>query len=203
MQRAVFLDKDGTLIENVPYNVDPARVVLYRDVPKALKILAEMGFKLIVISNQAGVAKGYFNYSDLENVWNRLQELLEPHKIHFDAFYACPHHVDGIVGEYAIACDCRKPAPGMLLKAAHEHDIDLASSWMVGDILHDIEAGNRAGCRTILAHTGGETEWVFNDYRIPLHTVRRFWDAVAQIQHYEKVQTMLVQKGKLYEWRSR
>jgi histidinol-phosphate phosphatase family protein len=162
---AVFIDKDGTLIEDVPYNVDPANVRLTAGAGQALRYMKNAGYKLIVISNQSGIAKGLFEERELLAVSERIQTLLEPYGVEVDAFYYCPHAPgDG--------CECRKPTPGMILRAAVDQVIDLRRSWMIGDILNDVEAGNRAGCYTIHLDNGGEREWVKGDYRQPLYAVK-------------------------------
>jgi histidinol-phosphate phosphatase family protein len=160
MQPAVFLDKDGTLIENVPYNVDRARIKLMPHAGVALRKLHPLGYALVVVSNQSGVAQGMFDIGALRNVENKLRELLAGEGVPLAGFYFCPHAPGGTVSQYAIACACRKPQPGMLQQAACDLDLDLARSWMLGDILDDVEAGRRAGCRSILVDSGGETEWL-------------------------------------------
>ncbi len=167
MQQAVFLDKDGTLIENVPYNVDPERIRLLPGAPAALRLLHALGYRLIVVSNQSGVARGYFPESALERVEARLHELFAEVRVPLDGFYYCPHSVDGIVPGYAVTCDCRKPRPGLVIQAAADHGINVEESWLVGDILDDVEAGRRAGCRTILIDSGNETQWVISPQRLP------------------------------------
>ena len=166
-QRAVFLDKDGTLIEDVPYNVDPEQIRLTTGAGNGLQQLHQMGYQLIVISNQSGVARGYFPESALAAVEQRLCALLELFKVPLSGFYYCPHHPEGKVAEYAIECDCRKPAPGLLFQAARDRDIDLTASWFIGDILNDVAAGRGAGCQTILLDNGNETEWLLSSERIP------------------------------------
>lgn len=165
-RRAAFLDKDGTLVEDVPYNVDPA---LLRFTPRAiegLRLLARAGFALVVVTNQPGVAMGRFDREALFRLQQALQRLLAEEGLRLDGFYACPHAPQPS-GEPA--CVCRKPAPGLLFQAAETLHLDLAASWMVGDILNDVEAGHRAGCRSALLDVGNETEW-----RI---TPARTWDA--------------------------
>lgn len=164
---AVFLDKDGTLIEDVPYNVDPALMRLAPDAGVALRKLSEAGYKLFVVSNQSGVARGLFPVSALGAVEERLKDMLAKCGVTLDGFYYCPHHPEATVAEYAVSCSCRKPAPGMLVQAAAEHGIALERSWMIGDILNDVEAGHRAGCRSILLDNGNETEWEVNWLRLP------------------------------------
>ena len=179
-QRAVFLDKDGTLIDDVPYNVDPDRIQLAAGAAD-LRQLHQQGYLLIVASNQSGVARGYFPETALAAVEQRSRQLLAQLDIPLNGFYFCPHHPAGKVMEYAIACDCRKPKPGMLLQAARDHDIDLSQSWFIGDILNDVEAGRRAGCRTILIDNGNETEWVFSPDRIPHYRVNNLTEAAEAI----------------------
>ncbi|GAP94741.1 D-glycero-alpha-D-manno-heptose-1,7-bisphosphate 7-phosphatase [Leptolyngbya sp. NIES-2104] len=179
MVPAVFLDKDGTLIPDIPYNVEPSKITLADFAQVALGKLSDRGFKLIVISNQSGVARGYFPESALIDVERRLQGLLSP--VRLDGFYYCPHHPQGKVSDYRIECDCRKPKAGMLLKAAREHEIDLARSWMIGDILNDVEAGRTAGCRSILIDNGNETEWILNAAREPHFRVANLAEAAEII----------------------
>src|SRR5512133_1275159 len=140
LARAVFLDKDGTLIDDVPYNVDPACMRLLAGVAEGLRCLHSAGYRLIVVSNQSGVARGYFPVEALRAVEMRLRGLLVEAGVPLDGFYYCPHHPDGTEPGYAIECECRKPAPGLILQAAFEHGIDLGRSWLAGDILNDLEA---------------------------------------------------------------
>lgn len=179
--RAVFLDKDGTLIENVPYNVDPDKIRLLPGTEAGLKSLHEAGYKLVVVSNQSGVARGYFTEAQLERVERRLRALLSRAGIPLLAFYYCPHHPEGAVTRYAVVCYCRKPAPGLFLQAARDHDLCLSESWAIGDILDDIEAGRRAGCRTMLIDNGNETEWTLSPLRSPHYTVKDLEQAAQVI----------------------
>ncbi len=165
--RAVFLDKDGTLIVDIPYNVDPASITLAPGAPEGLARLHKAGYRLVVISNQSGVARGRFAAEALVPVESRLRELLAEVGVPLAGFYFCPHHPEGSVPEYATTCDCRKPKPGMLILAAEELGIDLSRSWFIGDILNDVEAGHRAGCRSVLLDVGNETEWVAGPDRTP------------------------------------
>lgn len=165
--RAIFLDKDGTLVEDVPYNVNPALLELTWHAGQALQILQQLGYAIFVVSNQSGVAQGLFTEAELGNVRRRLGDLLAQYGVVLSGFYYCPHHPQGVIERYAIPCTCRKPMPGMLLHAASEHGVDLSASWMIGDILHDVEAGHRAGCRTVLIDNGNETEWELSPQRTP------------------------------------
>ena len=160
--KAVFLDKDGTLVVDVPRNVDPARIVLAPGTLEGVAALAASGYRLIVASNQPGMTA-----EQMRGVEGRLRELGIP----LDGYYFC-NHVD--------ACECRKPAAGLLERAARELGLDLAQSWMVGDILDDIEAGRRAGCRTVLIDNGNETLWQLSEQRIP-HGVARDLAHAAEI----------------------
>jgi histidinol-phosphate phosphatase family protein len=169
--RAIFLDKDGTLVEDVPYNVDPAAIRLSAGAAAGLAALHAAGYRLVVVSNQSGVARGYFAEEALAGVEERLRELLAECGVPLAGFYYCPHHPEGVHGRYAIACACRKPNPGLLLKAAVDHGIELRHSWLIGDILDDVEAGRRASCKTVLLDNGHETEWVFSPLRRPHHVV--------------------------------
>lgn len=182
MSKAVFIDKDGTLIHDVPYNVDPERIVLYTGAVRALRDLREHGYRLIIISNQAGVAHGYFEEQALDAVKERLRILLGD--VTIDGFYFCPHHPQGVVERYTRACNCRKPQPGMIQQAAADFEIDLSQSWMIGDILHDVEAGNRAGCKTILINNGHETAWEINSFRKPAYIAKDLVEASQLIQDY-------------------
>lgn len=168
--RAVFLDKDGTLVDDLPYNVDPQRLSLCAGVGEGLRLLRRHGFLLFVVSNQSGVARGFFDESALPPLFAHLESLLAAEDAALDGFYYCPHCIDGSVARYALPCPCRKPLPGMLLLAAAEHGIDLTQSWMVGDILDDVECGRRAGCRAVLIDNGNETEWQWSEVRT-LHLV--------------------------------
>ena len=181
MKKAIFIDKDGTLIEDVPYNVDPALIFFTDGAIEALQTFRQLGFSLIVVSNQSGIARGFFSERDFHHLRAGLDEKLAAHGITLDGFLYCPHHPEGKVVPYNVSCDCRKPQPGMILKAAEEHGIDLSRSWMIGDILNDVEAGNRAGCKTLLLNNGNETEWVMSDLRAPTAVVSSFDEAVKVI----------------------
>jgi D,D-heptose 1,7-bisphosphate phosphatase len=179
--RAVFLDKDGTLVEDVPYNVDPEWIRLMPGAAEGLRALQAAGFRLIVVSNQSGVARGFFPEEALGPVEKRLQELMAEAGATLAGFYYCPHHPQGAVPAYAVACSCRKPQPGLLLRAARDHDIDMPASWFVGDILDDVEAGRGAGCRTVLIDNGHETEWVLSPQRQPDYVAANLTEAAGII----------------------
>jgi D-glycero-D-manno-heptose 1,7-bisphosphate phosphatase len=175
---AIFLDKDGTLIEDIPYNVDPAQVRFTDGAIEGLRLLVAH-YPLVIITNQSGVARGYFSEADLDRLAQHLRDQLAQFGIPLQGFYACPHHPAGHA-PHNIVCDCRKPQPGLIYQAASEHNIDLSRSWLIGDILNDVEAGRAAGCRTILIDNGNETEWQLSLQRLPHHSVQNLYQA-AQI----------------------
>ena len=164
---AILFDKDGTLLDDVPYNVDPTLMRFAPGARDALAMLAAHGFRLFVVSNQSGVALGRFPHEALASMEAHLRRMFESCGVRLEGAYWCPHHPDGVLTDYAYRCECRKPAPGLLLRAAREHAIDLSASWFVGDILDDVEAGTRAGCRTVLVDNGHETQWVVGPHRVP------------------------------------
>jgi D-glycero-D-manno-heptose 1,7-bisphosphate phosphatase len=178
---AVFVDKDGTLVENVPYNTDPRHVRIMPGVLEGLRVLRDAGFGLFVVSNQPGVALGRFPRAALTVVEARIDELLAAAGVSLDGYAWCPHHPHGTVEAYASTCTCRKPKPGLLLGLATRHGLALGRSWMIGDILDDVEAGHRAGCRAALVDVGGETEWQRGPGREPDLLVDRFDDAARAI----------------------
>lgn len=164
---AVFLDKDGTLVEDVPYNVDPAQLRFTPNAPEALRLLDEAGFRLIVVSNQPGLASGRFSRADFARLRHALAERVRAEAgVTLAGIYVCPH-APGESGR--VSCLCRKPSPGLLHQATVALRLDLAQSWIVGDILDDVEAGRRVGCRSVLLDVGNETEWRLSPLRTPHH----------------------------------
>jgi len=149
---AVFLDRDGTIIEDLDFIDDPAKVALMPGAPEAIRRFRDADFLVVVVSNQSGVARGMFDESTVHAVNDRLQMLLSERGVRIDAFYYCPYldDDDAVVDRYREDSDWRKPEPGMLLAAASDLGIDLTRSWMIGDAPRDVEAGRRAGCQTIL-----------------------------------------------------
>lgn len=160
---AVFLDRDGTLMREVNYCSDPKDVAIFPGVPEALEQLRAAGYKLIVISNQAGIGRGYFTEAQYRLVEAEVARAVQPAT--FDAVYFCPDHPDR-------PTDFRKPAPGMVLAAQRDHQLDLARSFFIGDKAIDIECGRNAGVRTVLVKTGYGAEeaeraganWVAEDF---------------------------------------
>jgi D-glycero-D-manno-heptose 1,7-bisphosphate phosphatase len=165
LRRAVFIAKDGTLVEDVPNNVDPARLRFTPNAFDGLRLLADSGYELIVVTNQPGLAYGLYTRAALTQLQLALAEMLQREGVRLADFYACPH-APGPAGPVP-ACLCRKPAPGLLRQAARAHALDLQRSWTIGDILDDVEAGRRAGCRTVLLDVGHETAWRLSPLRTP------------------------------------
>jgi len=154
---AVFLDRDGTLMRDVDYCGDPKGVDLFGGVPEALRKLKDFGYKLIVITNQSGIARGYFNEEQYRAV--EAEVALQVGRGLIDATYYCPHLPED-------GCKCRKPSPEMIFQAARDHDVDLARSFFIGDKVSDLECGRNAGVKTILVRTGygSETDGCLADF---------------------------------------
>jgi D-glycero-D-manno-heptose 1,7-bisphosphate phosphatase len=157
---AIFLDRDGTLTrESADWIVAPEQLELLPGAGQALRELERLGFLRIVVTNQSVVARGLLGEDGLARIHARLLELLAAEHASLDALYYCPHHESEGVGIYKRVCACRKPRPGLIERAAREHDVDLARSWVIGDALRDLEAGAALGVRGILVASGkGATE---------------------------------------------
>jgi len=149
MVNAVFLDRDGVINEEVEYLTDTKDVQLISGAAEAIKRLNDAGFKVMAITNQSAVARGMISEEDLKKINEKIASLVADSGGEIDKFYYCPHHPD-----FTGSCECRKPKPGMLLKAAEEFGIKLKSSYLIGDTKSDIGAGKAAGCTTILVLTG-------------------------------------------------
>jgi D,D-heptose 1,7-bisphosphate phosphatase len=179
---AIFLDQEGIVTTGIPAGVDTGQMCLVPGGAEGLRFLSKAGYLLVVISNQPGVALGYFNETAVMFVEKHLRFLFMTISVPLVDFYYCPHHPQGIVASYKrMACICRRPAPGLIFRAAFEHKIDLARSWFIGETLDDIEAGHRAGCKTILIDNGYETSWQFDILRQPEYLVADFRDAARKI----------------------
>jgi len=158
--KAVFLDRDRTLIEDPGYISHPDQVKLLEGIPEALIELKHMGYKLVVVSNQSAVARGIITEQTLTQIHERLEQLLARQGAALDKIYYCPDHPDGVIPMYQRESTWRKPQPGMLLAAAEDLDIDLTESWVVGDSSRDIDAGKSAGCKTILIENASHNRTV-------------------------------------------
>lgn len=187
MTPAVFLDRDGVLIEDVPLLTDWRDIKVIAGVPLALRRLSAHGFKLIVVTNQAIVARGLLQESDVCAMNRHIAQILVKEGAPaIDGFYFCPHHPNATLPLYRVNCFCRKPEPGLLWKAARDHDINLETSFAVGDRQTDIVAGAKAGCRTVLVRTGA--------HRAPLI------ETAAPVDLHIKPDYVCFDLGKAAEW---
>lgn len=152
--KAVFLDRDGTVNRNTHYLIDFADFELLPGVLEACLILQDLGYHLFGVSNQSGVARGYFTFAAVEELNRKIIDVLASHRIRLEEIAFCPHHPEGIVTEFATTCACRKPAPGMLLDLARKYVLDLSRSYMVGDSESDAWAGINAGAKGVWIHPG-------------------------------------------------
>lgn len=181
---AVFLDRDGTINEEVSYLSRMEQLKLFPQTAEAIRLINAAGMKAVVVTNQSGIARGYFTEEFVRSVHERINELLEAEGARIDGFYVCPHHPVYGEGIYKQVCDCRKPKPGLLLQAAAEMDIDLARSYMVGDMLRDVETGKRAGAKGILVCTGYGPNIVRTD--MPVFVADNILEAVQWIMRDRK-----------------
>jgi D-glycero-D-manno-heptose 1,7-bisphosphate phosphatase len=154
MRPAVFIDRDGTIIEEAGYLDRLDRLVFYPYAFDAIRLLNRAGYGVVIVTNQAGVGRGIFGEQFVQDTHAVIAARTAEAGAVVDAFYYCPHHPDATVARYRVACDCRKPAPGMLRKAAADHDLDLARSFAIGDKWSDVQAGEAAGARGLLVRTG-------------------------------------------------
>ena len=176
-QKAIFLDRDGTINKYVGYLSNIEDFELLPNVAKAIKKINQLGYLAIVVSNQPVISRGELSVEQLDQIHNKLETLLGLEDAYLDGIYYCPHHPDagfeGEIKELKFECECRKPKPGMLLKAAKDYNIDLANSWMIGDSKIDMEAGLAAGCKTALisenSNDFGQTERVSSLYEFVIN----------------------------------
>jgi len=181
-RKAAFIDRDGTLSEELGYINHASRYALLPRSAAAVKKLNGAGVAAVLVTNQAGVARGYFPEKRIIEVHARMEELLAAEGAKLDGVYYCPHHPDAGEPPYRAECDCRKPAPGLVLKAAGELDLDVAGSYVIGDKFSDIELARRVGCRGILVLTGyGRGHWEYDRDKMkhePDHVAEDLLDAV-------------------------
>ncbi|HLX12052.1 MAG TPA: HAD family hydrolase [Bacteroidota bacterium] len=170
MFSGLFLDRDGTINEEVHFLSSPDQLTLIPGSAEAIRQANDLGFKVVVISNQSGVARGMFSEADVRKVNAALISMLEKEHARIDGMYYCPHHPDGPDPAYKKDCDCRKPKIGMLTEAAKKLDIDLKKSILIGDRITDIQTGNNAGTASILVRTGYGAEMLpmLGDYKLKL-----------------------------------
>lgn len=173
LNRGVFLDRDGTINEEVCYLSHENQFKLIDGTVEAIRLLRQSGFKVVLFTNQAGVARGYFSERTVHRIHQVMTDMLQAQNAHLDGIYYCPHHPTSGIGLYRIACSCRKPKPGMLERAARELNIDLKQSFVVGDKVSDLEAGYAVDCRTVLVRTGYglQAEMQFSNYKFQPHHV--------------------------------
>ena len=155
MNKAIFFDRDGVLNVDVIDLHELEKFQWIDGAVDAIKLCNERGFLVVVITNQSGIARGIFTEDDVKKIHSHMQTELEKVGAHIDAFYYCPHHPNGTVEPYAKVCDCRKPKPGLILRACKEMNIDPAKSVMIGDKPRDIESGKNAGVTSSILFEGG------------------------------------------------
>ena len=185
MKVAVFLDRDGTINEEMGYINHLSRFKILPGVTEAIKLLNEKGYLAIVVSNQSGVGRGYFPVEVVHQVHNHLEEILKDEGAKLDGIYFCPHYPRGAVPEYSKECECRKPKTGLIEQACKDHDINLSGSFVIGDRITDIELAHRAGLKSIMVKTGygrGDLEYVLPQRLMkPDHIAEDLLDAVTWI----------------------
>jgi D-glycero-D-manno-heptose 1,7-bisphosphate phosphatase len=183
MRRAVFLDRDGTLIEESGYLDRLERLVFFPFSVDAVRVLNRAGFAVVIVTNQAGIARGIVKEAFVGEAHRHIAARLEAGGATIDGFYYCPHYPTGVVEKYRMACDCRKPQPGLLRKAGKDLDLDLARSFVVGDRWHDLAAGQAVGARGVLVRTGlgHKVETVPEAGTVPDAIVDNLMDAAAWI----------------------
>lgn len=150
MKKAVFLDRDGTLIQDINYLHDVKDVELLEGAADALKIIKKMGFLLIVVSNQSGVARGIMTYEEVVNVNDEINHILQREGVRIDDFFFCPHYKKGNIAEYSVDCECRKPKTGMAMEAKNKYGLDLSRCYMIGDKKSDMEFGRGFGAKKVI-----------------------------------------------------
>lgn len=180
--QAVFVDRDGVIIQEPPhYAHEISQLNFISQSAAAIRLLNENGFMVVVVSNQAGIARGYYSEEEAILFNHVMRERLAQEGARIDAIYYCPHHPQATIERYRVNCDCRKPKPGMLVRAMKELNIDLNRSFVVGDKLSDIETGKSAGCHTILVKTGYGEEELRNDRFAGDHIASNLFDAAKYI----------------------
>lgn len=189
MNRAVFLDRDGVMIQEPPHYIyRQDQLKLIPGTEEAIRSLNHNKFKVVVVSNQAGVAKGYYLEKEVILFNQLMKEELELYSAYVDSIYFCPHHPDARVKKYRTDCDCRKPKPGMLKKAEKEHNIDLKKSFLIGDKNSDILAGKSVGCKTCIVLTGYGNEEL-EKYEVGYDFIAKdLRDAVEKILEYDNIE---------------
>lgn len=185
INRAIFIDRDGTLNEEAGYITDPAQFRLFDFAAEAIRLVNEAGWRAIILTNQSGVARGYFTEDFLSEIHAQMEESLRLQEARVDAIYYCAHHPEFGLPPYRLDCDCRKPKPGLIQRAARDFDLDPAGCFVIGDRYRDIEMGHAAGARGVMVMTGygrEEYETQRRDWpRQPDHVAGNLLDAVKWI----------------------
>jgi len=167
----VFLDRDGTMIRDKHYLSDPEKIEFYDGVLSSLRRLRQSGYQLVLVTNQSGVARGLMTENDVQAVHDRLEQYLADEEIDLLDIYYAPYHPEADDPRYLEGKEFRKPRPGMLKQAGRDHGIDFSASYMIGDKLSDIQAGNRSGCKSILVKTGKGEETVQSEETVPANHI--------------------------------
>ena len=180
-RKTVFLDRDGTINVEKNYLYRPEEFEFIPKVPEAIARLNNAGYQVIVVSNQAGVARGYYSEDDVIKLHQYVNEQLSKYKAHIDGFYYCTHHPDAGIGKYKMKCHCRKPETGLFEKACEDFDVDIEDSWMIGDNIGDIKAGNNFHLKTILVRTGYGSQLEKEGFHLFQYIADDLYDAVNNI----------------------
>lgn len=167
--KAIFLDRDGTINIDKGYLYKKEEFEFLDKAIEGLKILTDLGYILIVVTNQSGIARGYYTEEQLEDLNNYMAEELKKHGVEIKKSYYCPHHAEKGLGKYKVECNCRKPNPGMVLEGIKEFNVDVENSYIVGDKLSDAEAGIRAGIKGVIVQTGFEVVEKTDDENIKIY----------------------------------
>jgi len=185
MNQAVFIDRDGTIAKDVPYCSRPQDFQLLPLAGDGVRLLNKSGLKVIMVTNQSGIGRGYFTKAMLGRIHRKMSRDLAQHRAHIDAIYYCPHHPDD-------HCDCRKPKPALIHRAAKEHGIELSQAFFIGDQWHDVEAGHSAGCKTCWVSSNGTSGMMLNQHNLtaPDFIARDFLEACMWILGSIRIETI-------------
>ena len=154
MNKAVFLDRDGTILDELGYVTPSSTIVIYPWSADSIRLLKRAGYVVVMITNQGGIGLGLYDHDFVKSTHENLTRQFAEAGADIDAWYYCPHHPESVLDEYRVVCGCRKPAPGMLHDAARDLNLDLSTSWVVGDQWRDVQLAHAAGCRSVLLRTG-------------------------------------------------
>ncbi len=181
MRKCIFLDRDGTVNQEVGYLRRLSQIEILEGAAEGIRKWNENGFLVIIVSNQSGIARGYFSLETARQINAAIVQKLEHQGARIDDVYLCPHHEEGVLPEYAIRCTCRKPLPGLIWQARDRYQIDLSQSYMIGDKESDLAAARNAGCRGILVLTGYGRKEVHKITEKPYYIAKNLDDAARMI----------------------